>query len=144
MLRGKLKGGVYSLVLNGSPIDFQVDNMERKIKLVDKDPKNLKFKIEIKLEGSIQGYTLDEELFNEGKLTEIQDHFNYAIENRCEKISRITQDKFGIDPIGFREYIEKFHPDLYKEIEKDWEEAYKNSNLDVEVYTQIRRIGLMK
>ncbi|MCY6958753.1 Ger(x)C family spore germination protein [Clostridium brassicae] len=144
LLRGKLKGGKYTIVREGHPVDFEISDINRKIALVDKDVKKLKFKVNLKLEGSLEGYTIQEEVFSDSKIKEMEKNFNDSIEKQCEKVARITQEKFSIDPIGFREYIEKFHPYLYKEVKDKWDEVYKNANIDVEVDTKIRRIGITK
>jgi len=52
--------------------------------------------------------------------------------------------KFGIDPFGTREYIEKFKPALWNKIEKNWNEEYKKMSVNVIVKSEIRRIGAVQ
>nr|WP_272507500.1 Ger(x)C family spore germination protein [Clostridium aestuarii] len=145
MLRGKIKGGKEVVFKDGHPIEFEIEGAERKISLVnDNYEKGLEFKVDIKLEGQLKQYYLEEDVFEENDLKEIQSNFNDVIEKKCEKVTRITQEKYSIDPIGFREYVEKFKPKLYEKIKDDWDEVYEKANIDINVETRIRRIGTTK
>lgn len=144
ILRGKIEGGKQTIIIDGHPIEFEIGGVDRDIKLIDKNKDKLELKVNVKLEGMLKGYTTEEEVFLKSRLGEIQSNFDDVIEKQCEKVTRITQEKFSVDPIGFREYIEKFHPYVYKEIKDDWEEVYKNANIDVNIQTRIRRIGITK
>lgn len=144
ILRGKIEGGKQVIIIEGHPVEFEIGGVDRDIKLIDKNKDKLELKVNVKLEGMLKGYTTEEEVFLKSRLGEIQSNFDDVIEKQCEKVTRITQEKFSVDPIGFREYIEKFHPYVYKEIKDDWEEVYKNANIDINIQTRIRRIGITK
>ncbi|MCY6355514.1 Ger(x)C family spore germination protein [Clostridium sp. ZS2-4] len=144
ILRGKIEGGKETVIIDGHPVEFEIGGVDRKIKLIDENKDKLELKVDVKLEGMLKGYTTGEEVFLKSRLEEIQSNFDDVIERQCEKVTRITQEKLLVDPIGFREYIEKFHPSVYKEIKDDWEEVYKNANIDVNIQTRIRRIGITK
>lgn len=145
ILRGTIEGGKETILIDGHPLEFEIRGIDRKISLVDdKDPKKLKFKIDINLEGQLKGYYMSDTIFSEAKLEKIQDSFNDVIERRNEKLARIIQEEYGVDVIGFKEYVEKFKPNVYKKIENDWDEVYKNANIDLTVSTKVRRIGVTK
>lgn len=144
ILRGKIEGGKQVIIIDGHPVEFEIGGVDRNIKLTNKNKDKLELRVNVKLEGTLKGYTTGEEVFLKSRLAEIQSNFDDVIERQCEKVTRITQEKFSLDPIGFREYIEKFHPFVYKEIKDDWEEVYKNANIDVNIQTRIRRIGITK
>lgn len=144
ILRGKIEGGKQAIIIDGHPVEFEIGGVDRNIKLIDENKDKLELKVDIKLEGMLKGYTIEEEVFLKSRLEEIQSNFDNVIERQCEKVTRITQEKFSVDPIGFREYIEKFHPSVYREIKDDWEKAYENANIDVNVQTRVRRIGITK
>ncbi|MCY6369852.1 Ger(x)C family spore germination protein [Clostridium ganghwense] len=144
ILRGKIQGGKQTIIKNGHPVDYEISGTDRRIELVDDDIDKLKVRIDIKLEGVLRGYILEGEVFSKNDISEFQNNFNDSIEKQCEKVVRITQDKFSVDPIGIREYLERFHPSVYKKVKDNWDEAYKNADIDVNVQTRIRRIGVTK
>lgn len=143
MLRGTLKGGKRVTFLNGHPVDFMIDGVDRKIS-VDNTNGKLTFNINVRLEGEIKDYYTDNSIFSKEKLKELQNNFNKSIKKECEQVVKLTQQEFEVDPIGVREYIEKFHPTIFKERKDNWDEAYKNSIINVNVDTNIRRIGVVK
>lgn len=144
ILRGKMKGGNKVVFIEGSPVDFQIDGINREVKLLEVNEEGLKVKINIKLEGQIKNYHLEKCVFNKECIKKIEDSFDKSIEKECEKVARITQEKYQIDPIGIREMVMKYHPKKWAEIEEKWDEVYKNSIIDVSVHTSVRRIGVTK
>ena len=96
------------------------------------------------LEGQISEYYVGKKILDKGELQRLQNNFNKSISKECEKIMEIAIKEFGIDPFGTREYIEKFKPDLWSKIEKDWNEEYKKISVNVIVNTEIRRIGAVQ
>jgi hypothetical protein len=59
-------------------------------------------------------------------------------------VVKLTQQKFNSAPIGVRECIEKFHPDIWRQKKDNWDEVYKNAVINVNIQTSIRRIGVVK
>lgn len=143
MLRGKLKGGRRVTYLNGHPVDISIDGVSRKV-TVDNSGEKLKFNIDLRIEGQANNYYVGSGIFSTDTLTYLQDNFNKSIKKECEQVVRITQQEFEVDPIGLREYLEKFHPSIWKQNKDNWGENYKNAVINVNVNTYIRRIGVVK
>ena len=61
-----------------------------------------------------------------------------------KQVVKLTQQEFEVDPIGIREYVEKFHPAIWKQKKDNWNEVYKNAVINVNIDTNIRRIGVVK
>lgn len=145
ILRGEIKGGKETILKNGHPIEFEVGGVKRRIKIVDSNNiKKLNVRIDVSLEGQLKGYSVSENLFDYEKLEDIQQDFSHVIERKCEKVARILQEQHPIDLMGLKDYCEKFHPDLYKKIGDNWDEVYKNANIDVNVVVHARRVGITK
>ncbi len=143
MLRGKLAGGKKVIYKEGHPIDVSIDSASRKIKMKNVDGK-LIFNIYVKVEGQVKGYYLGETLNSKDKLRDIEKNFNKSLKEECEQVVKITQSEFEVDPIGMREYVEKYHPRVWSEKKDNWGETYKNAIVNIEVDTKIRRIGVVK
>lgn len=143
MLRGELRGGRRVTYLNGHPVDISIDGVSRKI-TVDNSNGKLTFNISLRIEGEAKDYYIGSSIFSKDTLKYLQDNFNKSIKKECEQVVRITQQEFEVDPIGLREYLEKFHPSIWKEKKDNWGESYKNAVVNVNVNTNIRRIGVVK
>jgi len=143
MLRGKLKGGKKSVYVDGHPIDISIENVRKKITMSTLNDK-LFFNIDVFIEGQIKGYYIGGKPLTNEYISTIEGNFNKSIEDECEEVIKITQNTFSIDPIGFREYLEKYHPSIWKKKKATWEETYKNCIINVNVHTKIRRIGISK
>lgn len=143
LLRGKLKSGKKMVYKEGHPVDLQIEDTKRKI-TVKSNGNNIEFYIDIFLEGQIKGYFVDGDLFSKEKLKNLEDDFNKSISEECEKVVQITQSEFKVDPIGFRENIEKYNPKLWNKVKDDWDNVYKSSVIKVNITTHIRRVGVVK
>ena len=83
MLRGTLKGGKKVTFLNGHPVDFVIDGVDRKIS-VDNTNGKLTFNINVKLEGEIKDYYTDNNIFSKDQVKYLQQNFNKSIKKECE------------------------------------------------------------
>lgn len=143
LLKGKLKGSNKVIYVGGHPLDINIDDVSRKVKVHETGGK-LKFDVKLKIESQIKDYYLGKKLFSVDELNYIQNVFNDSIKKDCYKTLYITQDKYKADLVGFREYVQKYHPVLWKKIKNNWDEKYKNAVIDLNIDTQIRRIGVSK
>jgi spore germination protein len=143
MLRGQLKGGKRVIYKDEHPVDLQVDGMTRKISF-DEVEGRLAFNVKVNLEGRLRGFYLDKNIFSREEISEIEKLFNNALSEEAEKVVRLLQREFEVDPIGFREYLEKYHPRVWKRVEKNWDDTFKSASVNVEVDTKIRRVGVSK
>lgn len=143
LLRGKLKGSNKMILLDNHPIDIDINNTNRKISVSEINGR-LCFNINLNIECQIKNYYSDKKIFSVDKLNYIQDNFNKSIKNECEQVAQLVQQKMEIDPIGFKEYVEKYHPIIWNKVKNNWEKQYKSSIINVNVDTQIRRIGVVK
>lgn len=143
LLNGKFKAGKKVAYVGGHPVDYLIDGYTRKMKVVEEGNK-LVINVNINLEGQIGEYYVGKKLLEKDELQSLQNSFNNSISKECEKVMEIAIRKFEIDPFGAREYIQKFKPDLWNKIEKNWNEEYKKISVKVIVKTEIRRIGAVQ
>lgn len=143
MLRGKLKGGRKTIYKNGHPTDIVIDSVERKISM-DNQQGKLTFSISLDIEGELKDYYVGGQLFSRNMLESLQQNLNNSVKQECAQVVQITQREFGVDPIGIREYVEKYHPSLWKQVKNNWSETYSSATINVIVNSNIRRIGVVK
>ena len=88
---------------------------------------------------------IGKEILDNALLKEISREVEKRIENEGEKLIKKFQQEFKADLIGARDYLSKYHPKLYKIIEKDYEKFFTDSMvIEVTANVNIRRVGLIK
>lgn len=143
MMKGELKGGNKLLVYNGYPLDIFADNSKRHIS-VNETNNNLNVNVDVELEALIKGHQIDQDLFEDDQLFNIEQSFNKKLKIQCNRIINVCQKEYEVDLIGISEYIKKYKPNLWDKIKDNWEEVYKTANINVNVTSKIRRIGVEK
>jgi len=143
LLNGKFKVGKKVVYVGGHPVDYVIDGYTKEMKVVEEGNK-LVINVNINLEGQISEYYVGKKLLDKNELQTLQNTFNKSISKECKKVMEDAIGKFGIDPFGTREYIEKFKPALWNKIEKNWNEEYKKMSVNVIVKSEIRRIGAVQ
>ncbi|EJO5346199.1 Ger(x)C family spore germination protein [Clostridium botulinum] len=142
LINKKFKGGVKSIIKDGSPLDYSIESNERKIKLKDKE--NLTFDIKLNLEGQIKGYNIDKQISSKENINEIENDLNKAINQEIKEVIRVSQSEYNTDILDLGEYVHKYHPKLWSKIKNNWHELYKTVNINVSVDTKVRRVGAIK
>jgi len=143
ILRGKLKNGKKLVYKEGHPVDFIIEDLDRKITVNNKNGK-LFVNIDISIEGSIKGYYFGKEISKVSTIEALEKDFNKSLSTELKEVVKITQNEFMVDPIGIREYVEKYSPSFWNKVKDKWDETYKNAEVNVTVTTHIRRIGVIK
>ncbi|MBS4537020.1 Ger(x)C family spore germination protein [Clostridium sp. D2Q-11] len=120
-------------------------NIEKSMKIKDG---SIKFTYDIENEGYIEEYlepgtiALDTDILDTKKIKEIEKELNNEIETKILNTINKLQDEFATDIIGIEDYISKREPDLWKELEDNWEEEFRKIDFQVNVNSKIRRVGL--
>ncbi len=68
----------------------------------------------------------------------MEEALSATIKNRISYTCNTTRKKFEADVYGIGTIISKFHPKIWKQVEKDWDKHFKNLTYDVEVATSLR------
>src|SRR5699024_4851052 len=110
------------------------------------DNEDINVDINIFTEGYLQEYKYEGETnaFDQEFLKTVEKRVKYKIEKDLEKIIGDIQNKYNADILCIGEHISKFEPDLWKEIEEDWDEIFPTLNINVHADVKIRRTGLTK
>ncbi len=143
LMTGKLKRDLIDAPYKGITISYLITGAEMKRKLIKKDG-NMTFKINIETEGSLQEYILlDKPIKDDIKvLSEMEKAIEKVLEKEIEDALKIIQEEYKADVIDIGEYLYKFHPKVWKEVEKDWDEIFSEMDIEVVVDAKIRRRGL--
>lgn len=143
-LNGKRKSGSVSLNVNGIDTNYVIRNTSRKIELINGDPGDLKIGINIITEGDLISGEADIQLFDSEMINRIEEDFNKSdVENYNYVIKKLQKD-FNMDALGISDYLRKYHPDVWENIEDKWESIYPDIKIIPFADNKIRRIGTVK
>lgn len=126
-------------------IPFHITYSKAKKSLVQKDDK-IKVIIDIDMEGDILQYKMDtkDSLFDNKKLESIEKEINKTIKEEIEDTVSKLQYEYNVDLINVGDYISKYKPKLWKELENNWDDKFKQIAIEINVDAKIRRIGMIK
>lgn len=144
-LKGEVKEELIDAPYKGTVLSYALTGQSMKKKLIKTDG-NLKMKIDIETEGSLQEFIITDhpESHGEAAIEEMQKAIESVLSKEINNSLEILQQKYKSDAIGIGDYISKFHPKIWKEISKDWDEVFSEMDIEVNLTTKIRRRGLMQ
>lgn len=142
-LNNMVKEDGINTLYKGADLSLMISNAKSKKRLVSKD-ENIKIKFEIKIEGHIHSYILEEgkEIKDAKVLEDMQKEVEKLMKAEFEKTINKVQKDYNVDVLFIGDYLKKYHPRFWKEIEKDWDKLYPDIEIEVDVSVFIRRRGL--
>lgn len=144
-LNNKIKTGLIETEYQGSSLSLMITNNKAKKKLISQDG-NIRIKYEIRLEGHIHEFILNDDmtLDKEEVLIGMQKQAEKELKRDLEKTIEKLQKQYNADAIFISEYLNRYHPKLWKEIKDDWDQIFPDIDIEVDVNVFIRRRGLTK
>lgn len=125
-------------------ISFDLTGTKVEKKLIE-EKGNIKMKFNIEMEGRLQEYTLQENSngANQDFIEKIEDNIAKQFEKEVRDTVDVLQNKYKADALGIGEYIQKFHPRVWKKIGEDWDEIFPQMDIECNIDAKLRRRGLL-
>ncbi|SES94561.1 germination protein, Ger(x)C family [Natronincola peptidivorans] len=116
--------------------EFKLDKTSDKIRVIK----------EVKTTGEVKQFILDphQDLMEPQLIRELEALVCEKIKKEMKETIRKLQEEFQVDVLGVDHYLSKYHPKLWPEVEEDWDEVFPHIEINVDVETKIRRVGLTK
>ncbi|MBP2631222.1 MAG: germination protein, Ger(x)C family [Firmicutes bacterium] len=130
-------------VSNKDKITIKLVSAHSTVKPIMKDNKPL-IQITIHNTGNILDMTGEfDPMKNPEILTEFEQMENEIIKNEIEKALYAAQSTFNTDIFDFGETIHSDYPKEWKSLEENWSEAFPELEVEIEVHSSIKRIGVI-
>lgn len=100
-------------------------------------------KLRIRAEGYMNGNQCNYPLNELGTYLKYEKLAADYIKERISKTIQQVQEEYGVDIFGFGEVVERQNPKKFKAYKNNWDEAFQNAQIDVEIDIKIRRSGLV-
>lgn len=144
LLLNTIKEDEINIVYEGVNLSIHIMNVKLKRKLKDREELTMEYSIEV--ECHIQEYTIDDDkdIDSEKIIEEIQNEINKKLKGLMDKAIEKFQKDLRVDYIGVCEYLQKFHPKIWKEVGDDWDTLFPTIDIQLRVDSKIRRRGLTK
>lgn len=141
LLRGDIGSCKKVIYREGHPVDYYIRDVATKLK-IDLVDNKLIFNYNIFVEGTIKGYYTDANLLDQDLLNAIQKDFKESMEKELISVADMAQNEYKADVFNIEERLRKYHPKIWKVVQKRWPEAYYNAEVRVKVDNYIRTVGL--
>ena len=142
----KVKGGL--LILKSIPGDdklnatLEIFSSKTKVKPVYSDGKvSIELKIKTKVVFDEQGSDVD--YTTEQGQDMIEKEMAKLLEENIQKLIKKVQKEYDLDIFGFGRVIQSERPDLWKEMEHDWRDLFRDLKVNVDAEIDIVDTGLL-
>ncbi|MFD1453735.1 Ger(x)C family spore germination protein [Oceanobacillus sojae] len=117
---------------NGQKASFTIPDGRTEIKLLNSDPENLHFQFDVFLTGELVEASQGLDFIKEENIENLKKKFRLEAEKVMSKTISKLQNDYGVDILEFHEFLFRKHPDIWKQVEGNWDSG-KNyfSNVDV-------------
>lgn len=139
-LRDEVKGGIIALKdVAGTQDDVSLEIFKSQSKITPMvENGKIKMKVDIKLDVSL-GEIMGTANFIQGQGKEkFEKAAEKQIEDKIQTAFITVRDKYGADIFGFGRRIDMKLPQVWAQIKDDWDEWFKQLELDVNVYLRVR------
>lgn len=143
MLNNKMNQDQFDVEHGGFNLSLMITHAKTRRKLVDKE--KLKMKLSIELEGHIHIHVLEtHEVKDEQILGELEEMAKERVKTDVDNVINKLQKELNSDVIFISDYLRKFHPSLWEEVEDDYDSIFPHMDIETEVTFEIRRRGLIE
>ncbi|GIM27626.1 germination protein GerKC [Clostridium polyendosporum] len=143
-VKGEVKGGSITVhSSNNKILTFEIIKSKSTIKPIIKN-NSITLQITIKEEGNLREMTADldpiknSEIMND--LSKIQDK---AIEKEIKLALDAAQNKLNADIFDFGDIIHRTYPDIWKKMEKNWNDIFPYITVEIKVNSSLKRPGFI-
>lgn len=125
-------------------ISFEIIRSKTKTKSILDDDQNLRFEIEVNVTCNLGERMLDEEASTNEEIGKLRSVLNHAVLREMQGIVEKAQKELKLDIFGFGAATFREHPEYWNEIKDDWEEIFPKVEIEIQVQSEVKLIGLTR
>ena len=144
-LNNSANGGLIEGKYNGILIPYKYNDFNTNLVLDKVEGDKIYLTYNMVAEGSAEEYIWGEKLMEQKLLDTIEKNIEKNIEDRSESVINKFQKKFKVDLVGVRSYLRGHQPQIYKSVEKNYENFFAdNIIINIKAKVSIRRVGTIE
>ncbi len=139
-VRNEVKGGVLvrdKEVGLSAPITLEIFGNRTKVKPIVENGK-LKFKVKIRTSVGIDEIQGNENFIDDTAVKRLEAGTSQETQKKVEDFIKKIQSEYGTDIFKFGEKLRQNKVNKWKSVSNNWEEAFRNSEVDVDVRVHIK------
>ncbi len=139
-VRNEVKGGVLvrdKEVGLSAPITLEIFGNRTKVKPIVENGK-LKFKVKIRTSVEIDEIQGNENFIDDTAVKRLEAGTSQETQKKVEDFIKKIQSEYGTDIFKFGEKLRQNKVNKWKSVSNNWEEAFRNSEVDVDVRVHIK------
>lgn len=140
IITNKLEDGEIVVPYKEDSVSMKISSCDTKVNL-ERDEKNLRYKVNVRIEGDIDNYIMNEDIFKDKTINELKDEIQRTIKEELVKTTDYFQNDIGIDYLKLGEYTKKYHYKTYEKNVQNWDQEFRKAKIDYDVEVFIRRLG---
>ena len=118
----------------------KIENIKTKTKI---DIDNNKVLVKIKGDASIIETNCKINLKDTETINKIEENIKQELNNTIKKVSDLVQKKYQTDILGYGKMIHKNNPKKWNQIKTNWDEIFKNLEIETEYDIKIKKQGTL-
>lgn len=147
-ITGNAKGGTLTIESPDDPtkqVSLEMKNLKSHVKPVVRG-EEITFNINIKGSFNITevNYYHGNKVLEENFIREVKEMAEKKAEKQIRKTIEFLQEEYGADIFCFNREMERYAPDTWDKIEKDWDNIFPKIKINVNVNIKIEEVGLIK
>lgn len=135
--------GVEASELN-QRISFEIIRSKTKIKPILDEDQNLRFEIEVNANCNLGERMAGEEASTEEEINKLRNILNHAVIREMQGIVQKAQQDLKSDIFGLGASVSREYPKYWKEIKDDWEDIFPTVEIEIQVQSEVKLIGLTR
>lgn len=142
----KIKGGFLSINKEDdskNTVSLEITNSTTKTSFTYKENK-LKFILDIKTSVILNEYRSDQNKISSKEITKLKKLAEKKINKEVKEIIKYVQSEYNSDIFGFSNIIYKKNPKLWKNLSKDWNNIFKEIEIEVNSNVKIINTSFIK
>lgn len=144
-LNNNAKGGIIEGKHEGVKVPFRYYEFKTSMELTKVQGDKIYITYNMETEGSSEEYIWGRNLLDQKVLDDVEKAIEKNMEDRGKDLIGRFQKEYKVDLIGVGDFIRKHHPNIYKSIEKNYDNFFSNNIvIDVKAKAAIRRVGTIE
>lgn len=132
-VKDEVKDGTFTLEnVEGTKnnVTFEIESTKTKVVPSYKDNRFI-FDVYIKPSGVIAEINGDKDFIEEKNRDRLKNYTDRAMEKRIKTTIDKIQNEFGSDVLGFSDIVERKLPNMWKKVNKNWQEEFKRAQINI-------------
>ncbi|GAA4853165.1 spore germination protein GerLC [Paenibacillus vulneris] len=144
LLRGSVSGGVINAEIEGGLVGYEINWERRRLWVEVSDPERPVFHIDIRTKGIVDQSFKQMDMTKEEAIMKLEAALSQKIKSIADNAMNKLQKKYGRDVVDLELFLYRDHYEVWKSIQKDWEEGRKlftKAKVEVTVESEVQRSG---